>query len=236
MAAAAELRLDGVQMYVKDDMPDAQVKEYLSRIRDRGMVFSALCGDIGGYGDPEANKERVTRFKRILDLSKKLECSIVTTHIGRIPAPGENDEKYRVMFDACKSIADYAASVDATFAIETGPEKAPLLKDFLDRIDAKGIGVNLDPANLVMCSEDDPAAACEVFGPYIVHTHAKDGVSLGGGHWQELPLGEGGVHFETYLPALRKSGFDGFLTIERECGDTPAEDIRAAADFLRKLL
>ncbi|MBP3919258.1 MAG: sugar phosphate isomerase/epimerase [Clostridia bacterium] len=235
LEAAASLGIDGVQFYVSDDLPDDVVADYLSRIKDKGMVFSALCGDIGGYDDPDANREKVDRFKRILDLSKKLECSIVTTHIGHIPEAGEDDAKYKTMFDACKSIADYAASIDATFAIETGPEKARFLRKFLDEIDSKGIGVNLDPANLVMCSEDDPAAAAGIFGKYIVHTHAKDGICTGRHSYLEVPLGQGGVHYDTYLPALHYAGFDGFLTIERECGDTPEKDIGLAVDFLKAM-
>ncbi|MBR6764665.1 MAG: sugar phosphate isomerase/epimerase, partial [Clostridia bacterium] len=36
-----------------------------------------------------------------------------------------------------------------------------------------------------------------------------------------------------YLKALDEIGYKGFLTIERECGDSPEADIRMAADFLR---
>jgi sugar phosphate isomerase/epimerase len=139
------------------------------------------------------------------------------------------------MFEACKSIADYAASIGATFAIETGPEKAIYLKEFLDKLDSKGIGVNLDPANLVMCSHDDAAFAANVLSKYIVHTHAKDGIPVGHNGYLEVPLGQGGVHYDTYIPALHYAGFDGFLTIERECGDTPEKDIGMAVDFLRSM-
>lgn len=234
LEVAATLGIDGVQFYVSDDLPDEVVKDHLDRIKDKGMVFSALCGDIGGYDDPDANKEKVDRFKRILDLSKKLECNIVTTHIGKIPED-TSCVKYNTMFEACKSIADYAASIGATFAIETGPEKAIYLKEFLDKLDSKGIGVNLDPANLVMCSHDDAAFAANVLSKYIVHTHAKDGIPVGHNGYLEVPLGQGGVHYDTYIPALHYAGFDGFLTIERECGDTPEKDIGMAVDFLRSI-
>ena len=42
LEAAAGLGIDGVQFYVSDDLPDDVVKDYLSRIKDKGMVFSAL--------------------------------------------------------------------------------------------------------------------------------------------------------------------------------------------------
>jgi sugar phosphate isomerase/epimerase len=54
--------------------------------------------------------------------------------------------------------------------------------------------------------------------------------------FKELPLGEGGVDWDAYLRALKDIGYDGFLTIERECGDEPAKDIASASEFLRERL
>jgi sugar phosphate isomerase/epimerase len=97
-----------------------------------------------------------------------------------------------------------------------------------------GVRVNFDPANLVMCVGDNPVTAVDRLKKYIVHTHAKDGVMLENGGYLELPLGQGGVNFDTYLPALKAAGFGGFLTIEREVGETPEKDIGLAVDFLRE--
>jgi L-ribulose-5-phosphate 3-epimerase len=126
-----------------------------------------------------------------------------------------------------------------TFAGETGPEKATVLKKLLDDVGSKGLGVNLDPANLVMVAGDDPVRAVRTLAKYIVHTHAKDGVQIAGGpepSFKELPLGQGGVKWEAYLRALKAIGFDGFLTIEREVGDDPGKDIADAVAFLRTLM
>ena len=57
-----------------------------------------------------------------------------------------------------------------------------------------------------------------------------------GHEYLELPLGQGDVNFDTYLPALAATGFDGFLTIERECGEAPEKDIALAVEFLREKL
>ena len=52
----------------------------------------------------------------------------------------------------------------------------------------------------------------------------------------ELPLGQGDVPFPRYLDALRAIGYHGFLTIEREVGDQPEQDIAAAVHFLKGLI
>ena len=54
--------------------------------------------------------------------------------------------------------------------------------------------------------------------------------------FQEVPLGEGEVDWKGYLHALKDIGFDGFLTIERECGEDPAADIVSAVLFLKSQL
>ena len=54
----------------------------------------------------------------------------------------------------------------------------------------------------------------------------------GPGAYREVPLGEGNVDWNGYIAALREIGYDGYLTIERECGDEPAKDIGDAVRFL----
>ena len=152
-------------------------------------------------------------------------------------------------------ISGYADSIGSHFAIETGPETSATLKAFLDQLGSTGVAVNLDPANLVMVTGDDPVQAVYNLRDYIVHTHAKDGIKLldrdpeiiyhvrdieevivEGKAFEEVPLGKGGVPFPAYLAALEDIGFRGYLTIEREVGADPAADIALAADFLRNLM
>ena len=241
---AASIGAKGIQAYasygelVPEHMTDAAIKEWLDLVKCHGMVFSAICGDLGGHGfeDEAENKDRVERSKRIIDLAKKLECNVVTTHIGTVPV--EENAKKEVMRKACRELAVYADSIGSAFAVETGPETAQVLGDFLDSLGAGGVRVNYDPANLVMVVADDPVKGVYTLGKYIVHTHAKDGVQHKADplEWEEVPLGKGGVQWDGYLKALNDIGYTGFLTIEREVGDTPEADIRMAADFLRDRL
>lgn len=258
---AAELGIEGIQAYATygelapENMTEEKIKEVLDIVKSNGLVFSAICGDFGhGFMNPEENAIYIEKSKRVLDLAKKLECNVVTTHIGTVP--GEECEVKEIMRKACRELALYADSVDAAFAVETGPEKGKTLGEFLDSLGAGGVRVNFDPANLVMCVDERPENALKYLGKYVVHTHAKDGIMLkkkvdtaisigeeAQGHqallemgqkYLELPLGEGDVDFDTYLPALSQTGFNGFLTIEREVGDAPEKDISLAVNFLRE--
>lgn len=239
---AVEVGASGLQVYATkgdfapENMTADNRRAFLTKCKDRGLVISALCGDLGkGFTNPELNPELIEKSKRIVDLALDLETNIVTTHIGRVPND-KNDPVYSIMQKACFELAAYADSVGAHFAVETGPEPAALLKEFLDSLGSKGVSVNYDPANLTMCVDDDAVKGVEILKDYIVHTHAKDGLRGTCAPYREVALGTGDVDFKNYLAALDKIGYKGFLTIERECGEDPAKDIKTAADYLRELI
>ena len=258
---AGELSLDGVQIYATSGefspsaLSDEDVSEYKAQLERCGLTVSALCADMGGHGFEIAsdNPERIEKTNRIVDLAKKLGAKVITTHIGVIPSDPEC-EQYKVMLSALSECGEYAKAKGVTLAIETGPEPAPVLFGFVNRA-GDGVGVNLDPANFVMVTGQDPAEAVRLLGGKIVHTHLKDGKMLkktdpkviydhfaSGGiealnvadYFIETPIGEGDVDFKEYFAALREIGYDGFLTIERETGADPVLDIKRAIAFVKE--
>ena len=258
---AAAIGANGLQMYAThgenspESLAGGKAKELLDFVKDNGLCFSALCGDLGrGFGNAELNPGLIEQSKKILYLAKELETDIVTTHIGVVPSD-KNHDRYKIMQEACHTLAEFADSLDAHFAIETGPETSAVLKEFLDSLGSKGVAVNLDPANLVMVTGDNPVTAVHNLKDYIVHTHAKDGNKLCDKNpeyvygiiqapedvknvrsFEEVPLGTGSVPFADYLKALEEIDYKGFLTIERECGAEPEKDIVTAYNFLNKVI
>lgn len=254
---AVEVGAQGIQVYTTkgpmapENLNSGQRKEFLDYVTSNGLVISALCGDLGeGFADAKNNPARIEKSKRIMDLAKDLNTDVVTTHIGVVP-PDPKHPRWAILQEACEELGEYGDKVGASFAIETGPETSAVLKMFLDSLKSRGVKVNLDPANLVMVTGDDPVQAVYNLKDYIVHTHAKDGIMLRksdpeviygmieeeiqlGAAFKEVPLGEGSVDFDNYLKALNDIGFNGFLTIEREVGDNPEADISLAVKFLKE--
>jgi len=264
---AKEVGAEGVQIYAvsgemdPDQLSPVQRKELRQYIADLGLEISALCGDLAGHGfqDAAANPAKIEKSKRILDLAMDLGTNVVTTHIGIVPED-RNSKIYTSMQEACEELGVYANSLNAYFAIETGPEPAAHLKSFLDTLSTRGVSVNFDPANMVMVTGDDPVEGVKTLKDYIVHTHVKDGHRLrlvdprdvygylgydamdhqkiaemasSGAAFEEVPLGEGKVDFPAYFAALQEIGYKGYLTIEREVGDNPAADIEKAVKFIK---
>ncbi len=261
---AAEIGARAVQLYAvsgpmhPDNINKQERRELLDFIKSQGLEVAALCGDPGGHGftKPEKNEERIELSKKIMELALDLETDIVTTHIGVIPDDKE-DKQYKVMQEACEKLGEHGDQIGASFAVETGPETAEKLKTFLDGLDSEGVKVNYDPANLVMVVDDDPVAGVYTLQDYIVHVHAKDGIQLKqtdpqkiydffaeGGiedlrleeYFQETPLGQGDVEFKPFIEALEDIGYRGYLTIEREVGENPEQDIIEAVKYLNKIM
>ena len=266
LQSAAKMGIQGVQIYARHrshdsliDMTSAQRADLLKYIKDLGMEVSSICGDLGGHGfqDKEGNPERIELSKKIIDACCELETKVMTTHVGVVPTK-DDSPVYQEMVRVAKVVGEYAVANGVTLAIETGPEPAVRLRHYLEDIGLKGIGVNFDPANLAMVCRDDAETAAEILGPWIVHTHAKDGRNLRpcnpaneygtlelsdltpnydkaalGRAYLEVPLGQGDVNWDGYFRTLKKINYNGFLTIEREVGDTPKADIQLAVDFLK---
>lgn len=256
---AKEVGASGIQVYARsgpmapENMDGNKRKEFLDMVTSNGLTISALCGDLGeGFADRENNPRRIEKSKRIMDLAKDLNTDVITTHIGVVPED-PNHPRWSILQEACEELGEYGDRVGAKFAIETGPETSAVLKKFLDSLSSKGVAVNMDPANLVMVTGDDPVQAVYNLKDYIVHTHAKDGIKLRksnpeviyrmiesvieeGAAFKEVPLGEGSVKFLEYLKALESIGYKGYLTIEREVGENPEKDIRTAVRFLNDMI
>ncbi len=252
---AAAIGAQGVQIYAGElglDFAQPLCRPCAEGVRSfvaaQGLQISAVCVELGGFaGDPALIPGRIETTLRMIELADALGVEIVTGHIGRVPAD-RADPKYLQIKEAMLPIAAKCEKHNMVYAIETGPEKAPVLRGLLEDIGGPGLGVNFDPANLVMCSDDDPVAAVRTLAPYIKHVHAKDGICLSrpvhkpwpqapaGAPWIEVPLGQGEVDFPRFIDALRIAGYNGFLAIEREAGENPEEDIRAALHYLKAVL
>lgn len=259
--ASAECGATGVQLYAWNDLDPRKITpEFIRSVRRRACDYhqtvTALCGELGGHGFEleEENPDKIEYLQSTVDLAVSLDCPIVTTHIGRIPQDRESD-RWRNLLWACQEAGSYAARQGVTLAVETGPEPVARLLDFLC-LCSGGIGVNYDPANLVMVTRDDEVEGVYRAGSAIVHTHAKDGrcnhyagpeevygIFAEGGiealntvstYFTETPLGQGSVRWPEYLRALVDVGYDGYLTIEREVGKNACSDIRLAVQFLQE--
>lgn len=142
----------------------------------------------------------------------------------------------RKFYDRIKYLADIASAQKIMLLLETGQETAEELRNFLEKLNHPAIGVNFDPANMILYDKGDPIAAVRILAPWIKHIHIKDALrTKQQGTWGiEVPWGDGEIGINAFLNVLQEIGFDGAMAIEREAGDDRLADIKLAAERLRR--
>lgn len=188
---------------------------------------------------PEAYRfQRMQMLMEGSDFAKQLGIMDVVTHVGYMP---ENpyDPRYPEVIACLKKLAAYYRANGQYFLFETGQETPVTLKRAIQDIGAENVGINLDPANLIMYGKANPVDALEVFGEYVRGVHGKDGCYPTNGRelGAEVPLGQGKVNYPALIRELKRCGYDGDITIEREIsGEEQKKDIVEAKKLLELLI
>lgn len=188
---------------------------------------------------PEAYRFR--RMEMLLegsDFAKKLGVKNVVTHAGYLP---ENpfDPKYGEVISVLKVLCKHCLSNGQNFLFETGQETPVTLLRAIEDIGTGNVGVNLDPANLILYGKANPVDALDVFGKFVMGVHGKDALYPTDGRklGMETPLGQGKANFPCLLARLKEIGYDGDITIEREIsGEEQKKDILSAKALLETLI
>jgi sugar phosphate isomerase/epimerase len=184
------------------------------------------------------------RFQRLQNLLKGADFAAwlgvknLITHVGFIPE-NPNDPEYPGLIAVLRHLAGYCREKGLYFLFETGQETPVTLLRAIEDIGLDNLGVNLDPANLILYGKANPVDALEVIGRYVRDVHAKDGryPTNGRSLGEETPLGQGKVDLPALLRGLKALGYSGPLTIEREIsGEQQIKDIRAAKELLERLI
>jgi len=221
---------------------------------EKFTVITAFCAYTGesyadipaveatvGYIPRSTRAEREARTIEVSDFAAEVGIGGLGCHAGFIPGDHTNPD-YIAVRDLIRRVCDHAAGHGQTFALETGQEPAVQLLHFLEDVDRGNLGINFDPANMILYGTGDPIEALGLLGKHVISVHAKDGAwpprdtpaALG----VEMPLGKGAVGMERFLAKLKQVGFTGPLNVEREIEDHAQKlaDMKAGVALLRGLL
>jgi len=182
--------------------------------------------------------ERVEHLKKAGPFARALGVSAVITHLGFIPE-NPSDPEFAGVVDTVRELAEHYGGFGLEFWFETGQETPVTMLRLIEAVGTGNLGINLDPANLILYGRGNPVDALDVFGRHVRNVHAKDGLyptdpmKLGA----EVKVGEGKVNFPVFVRRLAEVGFTGEYIIEREIsGEKQREDITATVDYLKGLI
>ncbi len=250
VAQMKQLGLEDVQLALGAlvQLDDKRKHQELGALRNGGIKFTggmmgfadedygtiALIRQTGGFVPDDKWPVRRALMKQAGNLAAELGMTSIMAHIGFVPPSSE--PKYATMVQRVCEIAEPLREHNTRLLMETGQESAPELLQFLNDLRCQNVGVNFDPANMILYGAGDPIDAIETLGRHIGHVHVKDATlsERPGEEWGvEVPFGSGEVPPKEFLRALRDAGYTGPLAIEREAGEQRLADVKIAVQTLR---
>jgi L-ribulose-5-phosphate 3-epimerase len=241
LAEARRLGLAGVQVnaageLAPDRLTETGKRELKHLLRSNGLELTALgCPLRHGLDEPTNLQPRIDRVRQVMSLSFDLGARVTVVAAGAIPTDA-TDPRAATMRESLLALGQFGDRTGVTLALETGLESGDTVKAFLDALDTGGLGVNYDPANMLV-NGFDPIANLTPLKDRIVHTHARDARRVSVSRTAtEVPIGHGDIDWMGYLGTLSAMEFRGWVVIERESGSDRLADVAAAANFLRRLL
>lgn len=202
---------------------------------DGPVVWNFKEGPITlGIVPPALRASRLECLKRWADFAAELGAPAIVTHCGFLPE-NMTDPEFPPVVEALQDIGGYCRERNLGFWFETGQETPVTLLRHIKATGLDNLGINLDPANLLLYGKGSPIDSLDVFGSYVKSVHAKDGCCPTDpellGH--EVRLGDGLVRYHEFVPKLLGLGYTGDFIIEREIsGEQQKKDILHAVDLL----
>lgn len=187
---------------------------------------------------PDANwDQNWENIRKTADLASRIGLKLVTFHAGFLPHDPK-DPDYAKLRQRLLQVAELFAERGIDLALETGQETADTLRAFLEDLHRNNVGVNFDPANMILYDKGDPITALRTLSPWLKQCHIKDAKKTKQpGTWgEEVVVGTGEVAWREFFEVLEQRGFNGYCAIEREAGNQRVQDIRAARTFIQSLV
>lgn len=253
---ASDLGIPTIQLHApqRSTRTPENAERFQNRLEELGIELTAVFGGFEGesYADiptvvetvglvpAETRASRLQEMKEISDFARLLGCDVIALHIGFVPHD-TSAPLYQDVIEVTRELCDHATQNDQAVHLETGQENAESLLQFISDTKRENLFINFDPANMILYGTGEPIEALEQVGKFVRSVHCKDALwsDKAGETWgQEMPLGEGQVDIKAYLETLKKIGYLGPLTIEREIPQEPErqkEEINHAASLLEKL-
>lgn len=204
----------------------------------RGEDYSTLdtIRETGGIRPTRHWKANLEAARSCARAARALNLDLVTFHAGFLPHDRSDPER-ALLLDRLRQIADVFAAEDVCVALETGQETAETLAQVLDELERPGVGVNFDPANMILYAMGDPVAALRTLGSRVFQVHVKDAraTNVPGTWGAEVAVGTGDVDWRAFFGVLDELDLVCDLMIEREAGDQRVADMRKARALLEEL-
>lgn len=243
-ARARELGVSGVEIDGRhgihaEEVSQTGLRQIRKWLEDEGLTVSAISFPTrGGYADVERIEARVAATKAALQMAQSLGARVVTTHLGDIPVPQEDesvDARWSMLVEVLTDIGAHGLRVGATLCAEVGRASPTEVLKVIEALPGGSLQVDIVTGALIVFRHD-PIRAIEQLSTHIGFVHMTDAVAGSyAGRGDPAPLGAGDQDVPRVLGSLEERGYHGWLGLEHVHASDAISDIIAAASLLRSL-
>ncbi len=200
-----------------------QIREVKRILEDHDIV---VCSMGTGFGkcdleDPAQVAEHMDMLKRAADVGRELGCRLIRGFAfwdhHQVP-----QKPWDSMLKAYEPVPQILEDKDCILGLENEAAcyvgTARHLRYFLDRLGCPRVKAVWDPTNHIQDPQSDDCPpfpdGYELVKHDIVHIHVKDALVQPDGTRPNVFLGEGLVNWHGHLLALKRDGYNGFLSLE----------------------
>lgn len=236
IAKAKEMGFDGIELLDRDVRDVAHAKELRAVAEREGIPIISLCAGADFINnDTEAEIERLYS---LVDIAAALGATMMRHDITAGSKSGAKvgisyDALLPKMADAVRRVTIYAKERGVRTMTENHgyfSQDACRVEKLINTVGHENFGALVDVGNF-MCADEDPWKSVSVMAPYAYHVHVKDfhkksGLepdpgtgwfrTRGGDYLRGAIIGHGDARVAQSLYVLKKSGYDGYLSIEFE--------------------
>lgn len=232
---AQAVEIDARRELRPEELSQTGVREVRKMLDDLNLRVSAVTYRTRrGYHVLEDLEVRLDATKNALRLAHDLGTNVVVNHIGRAP-PESQSAELATLIQALADLGRYGQRVGALLAAETGTESGEDLAQLIERLPPGAIGVDFNPANLIM-NGHSPGAAIRALAPHVLHVHATDATrDLEVGRGIEVAIGQGSAEWPELLGVLEEHQYRGYITVSRRGASDAVAAVRQGLEFLKNL-
>lgn len=196
-----------------------EVAELKKQLDARGFKISAVGSPIGKIdieGDFIAHLEL---FRHTVEIAKLLDAPYIRMFSFFIPKDRNPAEFRQEVLARWSQFIRIAEGTGLVLLHENEKEiygdTAERCLDLMESLNCDFLKATFDPANFVQCHVKTYPEAYEMLRPHVAYVHIKDALYSDG---SVVPAGYGDGCVREILTELRRSGFDGFASVEPHLG------------------
>ena len=222
----AGLGFDGVELTILshhttalEKLDDDECSRIPKLLKDHNLQLPAIAGHVSLMDeDSDSHAANLERLQRTMDLALDWASPdgppVIDTTAGG--APEDWESKLGLLVERIQEAAAYGEKKGVTLAIE--PHVGSIIDtpdrmiEVIKRVDSDAVGVNFDIShfNVMGIGIEESVSA---MAPHARHTHVKDERGTVP-DFEFLIPGEGEFDYDTYLKAMQRHGYTGFITAE----------------------